>query len=115
MNNPNKYRARLINLLKELFQLDQPELDFGLYNIIHAKSEQEQRFFANDLLKKMDQTASKIKDKSSNIEMILVNLNTNKEKITKAVIIQKEGDKKLFRYNFPTSDEGIANLSLPND
>ena len=69
---------------------------------------------ANDLLKKMDQTASKIKDKSSNIEMILVNLNTDKEKIKKAVIIQKDGDKKLFRYTFPKSDEGIATLSLPN-
>lgn len=69
---------------------------------------------ANDLLKKMDQTASKIKDKSSNIEMILVNLNTKKEKIKKAVIIQKDGDKKLFRYTFPESDEGIATLSLPN-
>ena len=69
---------------------------------------------ANNLLKKMDQTTSKIKDKSSNIEMTLVNLNTNKEKIKKAVIIQKDGDKKLFRYTFPKSDEGIATLSLPN-
>ena len=69
---------------------------------------------ANSLLKKMDQTASQIKDKSSNIEMILVNLNTKKEKIKKAVIIQKDGDKKLFRYTYPKSDEGIATLSLPN-
>ena len=26
------------NLLKELFQLDQPDLDFGLYRLMHAKS-----------------------------------------------------------------------------
>ena len=29
---------RLKTLLKELFQLDQPDLDFGLYRIMHAKS-----------------------------------------------------------------------------
>jgi len=73
-----------------------------------------QKTEADSLLKKMDQTASEIKDKSSNIEMILVNLSTKKEKIKKAVIIQKDGDKKLFRYTFPKSDEGIATLSLPN-
>jgi outer membrane lipoprotein-sorting protein len=69
---------------------------------------------ANDLLKKMDRAASNIVDKSSNIEMIMVNLSTNKEKIKKAVIIQKDGDKKLFRYTYPKSDVGIATLLLPN-
>ena len=29
---------KLKTLLKELFQLDQPDLDFGLYRIMHAKS-----------------------------------------------------------------------------
>ena len=29
---------KLKNLLKELFQLDQPDLDFGLYRLMHAKS-----------------------------------------------------------------------------
>ena len=78
-------------------------------NLIFAQTTE-----ANSLLKKMDQKAFAIKDKSSNIEMILVNLNTDKEKIKKAVIIQKDGDKKLFRYTYPKSDEGIATLSLPN-
>ena len=40
MSITDKNRSRLINLLKELFQLDQPELDFGLYKIMHAKREQ---------------------------------------------------------------------------
>ena len=75
---------------------------------------QAQETDANNLLKKMDETASEIKDKSSDIEMVLLNLSTNKEKIKKAVIIQKDGDKKLFRYTYPKSDEGIATLSLPN-
>lgn len=55
MSNTNKYRNRLITLLKELFQLDQPELDFGLYKITHAKSVQITRFLENDLLKEITQ------------------------------------------------------------
>jgi len=69
---------------------------------------------ANTVLKKMDQTALAVKDKSSNIEMILVNLKSNKEKIKKATIIQKGRDRKLFRYTYPKSDKGIATLSLPD-
>ena len=35
---------KLKTLLKELFQLDQPELDFGLYRIMHAKSAEVTQF-----------------------------------------------------------------------
>src|SRR5262249_40927491 len=37
-------------LLKELFQLDQPDLDFGLYRIMHAKSAEVMQFLEKDLL-----------------------------------------------------------------
>ena len=50
MANIEKQRERLINLLKELFQLDQPELDFGFYRIMHAKAGQVSDFLENDLL-----------------------------------------------------------------
>ncbi|NLF95996.1 MAG: hypothetical protein GX569_04595, partial [Candidatus Riflebacteria bacterium] len=46
-----KLRNRLMNKLKELFQLDQPDLDFGFYRIMHAKSDQVRDFLENDLLK----------------------------------------------------------------
>lgn len=29
---------KLKTLLRELFQLDQPDLDFGLYRVLHARS-----------------------------------------------------------------------------
>lgn len=48
-------RTRLISKLKELFQLDQPDLDFGFYRIMHAKAEQVERFIDNDLLKIVDE------------------------------------------------------------
>lgn len=43
--------TRLIKKLKELFQLDQPDLDFGFYRIMHAKAGQVERFINDDLLK----------------------------------------------------------------
>ena len=41
---------RLKTLLKELFQLDQPDLDFGLYRVLHAKSAEVSQFLERDLL-----------------------------------------------------------------
>ncbi len=40
-------------MLKELFQLDQPNLDFGLYRIMHAKSAEVSLFLDNDLLQQV--------------------------------------------------------------
>ena len=41
---------KLKSLLKELFQLDQPDLDFGLYRVLHAKSAEVSQFLDQDLL-----------------------------------------------------------------
>lgn len=49
-----KQLDRLKGLLKELFQLDKPELDFGLYKIMHAKSAQITQFLENDLLQEIE-------------------------------------------------------------
>lgn len=40
---------KLKTLLMELFQLDQPDLDFGLYRDLHAKSAEITEFLDNDL------------------------------------------------------------------
>ena len=40
---------KLRNLLKELFQLDKPDLDFGLYRVMHAKSDEVSHFLDKDL------------------------------------------------------------------
>ncbi len=47
---------KLVTLLKELFQLDKPELDFGFYRIMHARSAEVTRFLEEDLRVKV-QTA----------------------------------------------------------
>ena len=41
---------KLKTLLQELFQLDQPDLDFGLYRVMHAKSAEVSQFLDRDLL-----------------------------------------------------------------
>jgi adenine-specific DNA-methyltransferase len=42
-------REKFSELLRDMFQLDQPELDFGLYRIMHARQEDITRFIDNDL------------------------------------------------------------------
>ncbi|ATD66175.1 site-specific DNA-methyltransferase [Luteimonas chenhongjianii] len=46
---PAKF-TKLVTLLKELFQLDQPDLDFGIYRIMHAKAGEVNQFLERDLL-----------------------------------------------------------------
>ena len=41
---------KLKTLLMELFQLDQPDLDFGIYRVLHAKSAEVSKFLDEDLL-----------------------------------------------------------------
>jgi adenine-specific DNA-methyltransferase len=42
--------TQLKSLLRELFQLDQPDLDFGLYRVMHAKADEVTQFLEKDLL-----------------------------------------------------------------
>ena len=46
----SKKYEKLKDLLKKLFQLDQPDLDFGLYRVMHAKSDEVSQFLDEDLL-----------------------------------------------------------------
>jgi adenine-specific DNA-methyltransferase len=54
----SKQFDKLIVLLKELFQLDQPDLDFGLYRIMHAKSDEITKFLKQDLLPQVKEAFS---------------------------------------------------------
>ncbi len=56
MPTTEQLRQKLINKLKELFQLNQPDLDFGFYRIMHAKAEQVSSFIENDLLQVIQET-----------------------------------------------------------
>ncbi len=51
MPSVHELRNRLLKKLHELFQLDQPDLDFGFYRIMHAKSQEVKKFIDEDLLR----------------------------------------------------------------
>ena len=61
----NQKYEKLKALLKELFQLDQPDLDFGLYRIMHAKSAEITQFLDNDLLPQVKQAFGLYKNADS--------------------------------------------------
>lgn len=50
----SKQKDQFIALLGELFQLNQPELDFGLYRILHARSAQIKDFIDTELGSEID-------------------------------------------------------------
>ena len=58
----NPRYEKLINLLKELFQLDQPDLDFGIYRIMHTKSKEVIQFLDTKLLPQVQQAFAEYKD-----------------------------------------------------
>ena len=51
----------LTTLLKALFQLDRPDLDFGFYRIMHAKSEEITQFLEHDLFPQIQEALSQYK------------------------------------------------------
>ncbi|MDP5292453.1 site-specific DNA-methyltransferase [Oceanimonas sp. CHS3-5] len=49
VHKANQRRDKFAHLLREMFQLNQPELDFGLYRIMHARKDDINRFIEQDL------------------------------------------------------------------
>lgn len=60
MPTVEQLRTRLLKKLKELFQLDQPDLDFGFYRIMHAKAHHVSEFIDKDLLKIVEDAFGKV-------------------------------------------------------
>ena len=56
MPSTDQLRERLVQKLQELFQLDQPDLDFGFYRIMHLKAAEITQFLETDLLKTIADT-----------------------------------------------------------
>ncbi len=69
---------------------------------------------ANSILKKMDDVMYSPKDMTGKTKIVLIDKN-GKQKTREANIIQKGNDKRIFRFTAPSSQAGIAVLSLPND
>ena len=46
----SQYRQKLLALLRDLFQFDSADLDFGIYAVMNHKRDQVERFIQHDLL-----------------------------------------------------------------
>lgn len=50
VKNPSEKQLQLVDKLKELFQMDQADLDFGIYRVMNAKHDEIETFLNDDLL-----------------------------------------------------------------
>ena len=121
MPSADQLRTRLIGKLKELFQLDQPDLDFGFYRIMHMKSAEISAFLDKDLLQIIADTfENSAKDQAkSELELAL-------EKITSALgeeaiapdgsVVEKFSDLPLAKeYTALLADENSHLASLSDE
>jgi len=69
---------------------------------------------ASSILKQMDNVLFAPKDIKGKLKIVLIDKN-GKTKTREAIAMQKGMDKKIFRFIAPSSQAGIATLSLPND
>jgi outer membrane lipoprotein-sorting protein len=69
---------------------------------------------ATTILNKVDEVMYSPKDMTGTTTIVLID-KAGKEKTREANIIQKGTDKRIFRFTAPSSQAGIAVLSLPND
>ena len=68
-NKDKEVKQQLITKLKEMFQLDQPELDFGLYKIMHAKADQISQFIESDLAEHIDTVFAEASNEDSHAQL----------------------------------------------
>ncbi|OFY41204.1 MAG: hypothetical protein A2X18_12670 [Bacteroidetes bacterium GWF2_40_14] len=69
---------------------------------------------ANTILKKMDDVMYSPKDLTGKNKIVLID-KSGKQEIREATVQQKGNNKRMFRFTAPSSQAGIAVLSLPND
>jgi adenine-specific DNA-methyltransferase len=85
MPTTEKLRNKLMTKLTELFQLDQPDLDFGFYRIMQTKAEQVKSFIEKDLLQIIEDAFGEQEEQSA----------SSLKKNAKAKLIETLGDSAL--------------------
>ena len=86
-------QEKFINLLKEMFQFDQADLDFGIYRIMNAKHDEIEKFLNEDLPKDINEglkvinnpaSAEKVKELEDKIKLA-IEMDMPKDKIDQLV------------------------------
>ena len=121
-------KRQLKDLLRELFQLNNTDLDFGIYRILNIKAKEVEEFIEKDIDDKIESVKDKIIDRQSgDIKAELEEVKAKLEKDFK-VDFQKDGDleakigqfgqlelfmEPLNRFN--TAKEKLDNLRVSED
>lgn len=69
MTQTEQLRKNLLDKIKELFQLNQPELDFGFYRIMHSRAREITRFIEHDLFDTIQNAFDSAKAESTQTEL----------------------------------------------
>jgi len=69
---------------------------------------------ADEILKKTDEMMYSPKDMKGKMKIVLIN-KAGAQDVREAYMMQKGNDKRFFKFTSPSSQAGIATLSLPND
>jgi adenine-specific DNA-methyltransferase len=121
-------KQQLKDLLRELFQLNNPDLDFGIYRIFNLKAKEVEKFIENDIDSTIENVKNKIIDRQSGDIKAELEEAKSKLEIDFKVDFQKEGDLEakvglfgqleLFMepFNrFKTAKEKLDNLRVSED
>ncbi|MDD5090721.1 MAG: site-specific DNA-methyltransferase [Candidatus Wallbacteria bacterium] len=106
MPTTEQRRDKLMNKLKELFQLDQPDLDFGFYRIMHAKADQIKKFIEEDLLKIIEKSFDALKEKEA-----LEKLAEIKQKVVEQLGVDSINDKGELQGHYASTPLGREYLT----
>ncbi len=58
MGNNNDIKGKLVKLLRDVFQFEKEDLDFGIYKILNYKKAEIENFIRNDLIEEISNRSS---------------------------------------------------------
>jgi len=74
MNPNNEKFNRFVSLIKQIFELDKADLDFGIYRIMKIRKDEISRFFSEGLLKKVHEALAPFASDTKNITEQIANI-----------------------------------------
>lgn len=120
-NKDNDFSQKLKDKLRELFQFDSSDLDFGIYRIMNYKRKEIEDFIENDLISAVEkefgkyrmqnqkELLEKIEEKKKEIRMLEEKLET---KILKNGEIEKEFQNKQFAEEYLELKKRIEDIDI---
>ncbi|AEM72971.1 site-specific DNA-methyltransferase [Caldicellulosiruptor acetigenus] len=104
MSNNNELRIKLKNYLREIFQFDKEDLDFGIYKILNYKRDKIEEFIEKDLIDQIEKELNKISDAERQELEERRNQLEQQNSIKKYIEAKNKGDENrinIYKEDFP--------------